>query len=86
MQNNSMSHDNLNLSSRKRSRLQIRLESLCIKRKVKKIRVKDSVRIGAIRELFLTFVLWPQTHRTNYCKAYLYSYSKNIYYRKVNWG
>ena len=58
MQNNSMSHDNLNLSSRKRLRLQIRLESLCIeKTKVKKIRVKDSVCIGAIREFFLTFVL-----------------------------
>ena len=45
--------DNLYLSSRKRSRLQIRLESLCIKKtKVKKSVVKDSVFIGAIRELF----------------------------------
>ena len=45
--------DNLYLSSRKRSRLQIRLESLCIKKtKVKKSVVKDSVCIGAIRELF----------------------------------
>ena len=50
---NSMSHDNLNLSSRKRLRLQIRLESLCIeKTKVKKSVVKDSVCIGAIRERF----------------------------------
>ena len=41
------------LSSRKRQRLQIRLESLCIKRKgQKKSVVKDSVCIGAIRELF----------------------------------
>ena len=41
------------LSSRKRSRLQIRLESLCIRKtKVKKSVVKDSVCIGAIRELF----------------------------------
>ena len=37
--------DNLYLGSRKRLRLQIRLESLCIKKKKvkKKIRVKDSV-------------------------------------------
>ena len=50
--------DNLYYSSRKRSRLQIRLESLCIKRKgQKKSVVKDSVCIGAIREFFLTFVL-----------------------------
>ena len=27
--------------------------------------VKDSVCIGDIREFFLTFVLWPQAHRTN---------------------
>ena len=51
---NSMSHDNLNLSSRKRSRLQIRLESLCIERERSKKRsvVKDSVCILLIRELF----------------------------------
>ena len=51
--------DMCHLSSRKRQRLQIRLKSLCIekKEKVKKIRVKDSVCICAIRELFLTFVL-----------------------------
>ena len=51
--------DNLILSSRKRQRLQIRLKSLCIKKKtkVKKIRVKDSVCIGEIREFFLTFAL-----------------------------
>ena len=55
MQNNSLSHDNLNHSSRKRSRLQIRLESLCIKKtKVKKSVVKDSVCIRDIREFF-----WP---------------------------
>ncbi len=71
MQNNSMSHDNLNLSSRKRSRLQIRLESQCIENKgQKKSVVKDSVCICAIREFFLTFVLWPQAHRTNYCRTY----------------
>ena len=53
MQNNSMSHDNLNLSSRKRSRLQIRLESLCIENKgQKKSVVKDSVCILLIRERF----------------------------------
>ena len=58
MQYCSISHGNLNHSSRKRQRLQIRLKSLCIeKTKVKKIRVKDSVCICAIRELFLTFVL-----------------------------
>ena len=45
--------DNLYHSSRKRQRLQIRLQSFCIERKgQKKIRVKDSVCIGAIRELF----------------------------------
>ena len=45
--------DNLYLGSRKRSRLQIRLESLCIENKrSKKIRVKDSVCISDIRELF----------------------------------
>ena len=32
-----------------------------------------------LRVFFLTFVLWPQAHRTNYSKAYLYSYSNNIY-------
>ena len=45
--------DNLYHSSRKRLRLQIRLESLCIKKqRSKKSVVKDSVCIGAIRELF----------------------------------
>ena len=53
LQDNGISKDNLNLSSRKRSRMQIRLESLCIKRKgQKKSVVKDSVCIGAIRERF----------------------------------
>ena len=41
------------------------------KGKVKKIRVKDSVCIGDIREFFLTFVLWPKAHRTIYCKSNL---------------
>ena len=46
------------LSSRKRSRLQIRFKSICkSKNKGQKIRVKDSVCICAIREPFLTFVL-----------------------------
>ena len=45
--------DNLYLGSRKRQRLQISLESLLHqKNKGQKIRVKDSVCIGAIRELF----------------------------------
>ena len=52
MQNNSMSYDNLNLSSRKRSRLQIRLESQCIENKGQKKSVKDSVCILLIRERF----------------------------------
>ena len=43
-----------NHSSRKRQRLQIRLTSIykSKEKKVKKIRVKDSVCIGAIREFF----------------------------------
>ena len=50
----SISHDNLNLSSRKRSRLQIRLKSLCTEKNKgqKKSVVKDSVCISAIRERF----------------------------------
>ena len=52
------------------------------KQRSKKIRVKDSVASVIIREFFLTFVLWPQAHRTNYGKACPSPSSYYIYYPK----